>query len=51
MMRLRAVSMEMEPFYIVIIAAKWKCSFVSASLFTYLYVCVCVCISFSNKNN
>lgn len=45
MMRLRAVSMAMEPFYIVIIAAKWKCSFVSESLFTYLYICVC-CVYF-----
>lgn len=49
MMRLRAVSIAIQPFYIVIIAAKWKCSFVSESLFTYLYMCVCVCVSFSNK--
>lgn len=48
MMRLRAVSIVMKPFYIVIIAAKWKCSFVSESLFTYLYTCVCVCVSLSN---
>lgn len=47
MMRLRAVSIAMQPFYIVIIAAKWKCSFVSESLFTYLYICVCACVFLS----
>lgn len=35
MMKLRAVSMVMEAFYIVIVAAKWKFSFVSGCLFTY----------------